>query len=203
MADNESATGNEAENAMRMAEGLLRKHSIKLFDLRDKEDVGISFHDYGKRWEQTVYSAITKLYNCKLIITHQFGGMKLVIIGTESNRITSEIVIKQLISQIKKDTKGEKDAFRNGAVNKLFWNCMDIIKERNKNNVEAIPGTGIMNIDIESQNKSDIDDWCKEHVPNLRKGRKTSAKIDSRGMEYGSGLNPGARVDGSGQKCLN
>lgn len=203
LAAHESATGNESENALRMAEGLLRKHSIELFDLRDKETVGISFHDFKKAWEKPIYMGVCKLYNCRVINDNTWDKPKMVIVGTESNRITAEIVIEQLIDQIIKESKGETEAFRNGAANGLYHVCDGIVKERQASKTEAIPGTGIMVLDIDRQFGTDNEDWLKEHIPNLTKGRGRRSRIDQRGVNYGSGLNPGARVGGSGQKCLS
>lgn len=202
LAANDSATGNESENALRMAEGLLRKHSIELFDLRDKESVGVSFHDFKKQWEKVIYMAVCELYNCRVITDNSWDKPKMVIVGTESNRITAEIVIKQLISQILKDSKGEKEAFRNGAANGLYYVCNDIVKARQTEKVEAIPGTGIMALDLDNKFGQDNEDWLSKHIPNLSKGKARRKRVDQRGLDYGSRLNPGARV-GSSQLRLS
>ena len=46
LASNKGASGNESENALRMANALLMKHSIDKHKLHDKDEVFASFLEY-------------------------------------------------------------------------------------------------------------------------------------------------------------
>jgi len=202
LAANNGATGNEADNALRMAEGLLKKHSIELFDLNDKDEVTMSFLDFnGQKWVSIVHNSIAKLYSCRCIMDNSWDKPKIVLVGTLSNLTTAKIVIQHLLGQIMKDTKGKGIAYKNGAAMGLGDTCEQIISERNVYE-EAIPGTGLTVLDINKQNKNDIENWLNEFMPNLGKAKRTKFKTNNEGRVYGSGLNPGARVSGSGQKRL-
>lgn len=202
LAANEGSQGAEADNALRMANKLLEKHAIEKHQLHEKETTFANFKDYpiSNKWVSGLCSTICKLYNCRVIYDYNWKPAKTIIIGTESNRMTAIIVIEQLMAQIKKDTKGENAAFKNGAVIGLQKVVNQIIKDRQEEQAEAIPGTGIMVVDLFRQDKQDANNFVKDNFSNLTtsKGGRGSAA----GAEYGSGLNPGARVTGSAQRRI-
>lgn len=201
---NGGATGAESETALRMANALLAKHSIDKFKLHEADHVFASFCEYPIKhdWIQKVCSHICKLYNCRVIFDYNWPEPKTLIIGTSSNRITVMIVIDQLLEQIKKESKGEKIAFKNGAAHGLWIVCKRIIDERNAIEDEVIPGTGISVIDLAERLKIDVDEFVSSNFKNLVRS-KGRPKMSAEGIEYGKGLNPGARMNGAGQKCLN
>ena len=124
------------------------------------------------------------------------------IIGTTSNRLTSMIVIDQLLDQIKRDGKGKGIAFKNGAAFGLYETCKKIMDAREGVNDEVIPGTGLTIIDIEKRQKMDVDAFIESNFKHLTRGRRRSKAVSAEGRAYGQGLNPGARVKGAGQRRL-
>lgn len=202
LASNASSQGNESENAMRMANKLLEKHAISMLDLSDQESVGVTFMSPPDvPWVRVLCNSIAKLYSCKVIRDPNWENSKMILIGTESNRITAEIVINQLIDQITKESKGKGNAFRNGAADSLYQSCMTMIRERKADKVEAIPGTGLVPLDIITKQLAEIDDWMKKHMPNTTTSR-SNTRSSAEGRAYGKGLNAGARV-GSSQRALS
>jgi hypothetical protein len=205
LAANEGASSNEAATAMKMANALLQKHAIEKHQLRESDDAGFNFRSYPveSAWVKSVIGTVTRLYNCRAIFDYNWPKPKTVIIGTDSNRITALIVIEQLIKQIQNDTKGENAAFKNGAALGLQDVCQKIIRDRATENdgVEAIPGTGIMVLDIEKQQKMAVDEFINENFSNLKSAKR--GRASSEGRAYGGGLNPGARMNGSGQRRLS
>ncbi|MCD6337136.1 MAG: DUF2786 domain-containing protein [Candidatus Marinimicrobia bacterium] len=203
LAANDGATGSESETALRMANALLAKHSIEKFRLHEEDEVFASFMDYpiAQDWVKKVISHITRFYNCRVIFDYNWTPAKSMIIGTSANRITAIIVIDQLISQIKKE-KGNI-AFKNGAAFGLYEKCKEILDGRENKHEEVIPGTGLTIIDVEEQQKINVDDFIKANYNNLSSGRRGGKAMSAEGRAYGQGLNPNARVGGASQKCLN
>ena len=204
LAANKGSQGNESENALRMANALLAKHAIDKFKLHDNEEVFASFMDYNIKqvWVKKVCSHIGRLYNCRVIFDYNWDDPKTLIIGTSSNRITAIIVIDQLLDQIKKETKGKRIDFKNGAAFGLWEVCKRIIDNRQTDLEEAVPGTGLMIIDVDKQMKMNVDDFIRSNFKHLACSNR-GGRMSAEGRAYGNGLNPGARMNGSGQKCLN
>lgn len=205
LAANDGATGAESENAMRMANAMLDKHSIEMSQLTGTDEtVFCTFADYNIKppWVKTVIGAVCKLYNCRQIFDYNWPEPKTMIIGTGANRMTTTIVIDQLIDQIKKESVGKGSAFRNGAGIGLYDVVNKIINERKADKTEIIPGTGLVPLDqMESQmNAANI--FVEHNFKNLTSS-KSSAKSSQEGRKYGQGLNPGARVQGEGQRRLS
>lgn len=200
LAANEGATGNEAENAMRMANKLLEKHAISMMDLKEDDVVGISFiTERNIPWVRKVIFYVSKLYTCQYVL---MNSEMHTITGTLSNRTTAKIVAKQLIDQIDKETKGKGAAFRNGAVESLYYTCMKILKEKTNCTEEIMPGTGLMPLDLYKRQLIDIDDFVSAEIGKLGTV-KSNTRSSQAGREYGKGLNPGARVTGAGQARLS
>ena len=202
-ADGGAAT-QEAENALRMANALLAKHAIEKHELHETEAVFASFLEYPikQRWIKKVCSHICMLYNCRVIFDYNWDIPKTLIIGTGANRLTAIIVIDQLIDQIKKESRGKNVAFKNGAAFGLYEVCKKIVDSRQQEQEEAVPGTGIMILDIDKKNQIAVDDFIESNFKGLTTDKR-STKMSAEGRAYGSGLNPGARVSGQGQRRLS
>jgi len=195
LAANEDSEGNEAENALRMANKLLEKHSIDKLNLADSDAVSCTFiTEQDKKWVRIVFTSITKLYNCRMFIDLNWDKPKFVIVGTESNRTTAQIVIEQLLDQIRSDSKGKKDDFRLGAANSLYWMCDEIVNERKVATEEIAPGTGLIPLDVIKSNDIKNEDWISDNVGMLGTIKQGRSKVSQEGLDYGRCLNPGARV---------
>lgn len=204
LAANDGATGAESENAMRMANAMLAKHSIEMSQLTgDNEDVFCTFADYNVKaaWTKSVIASVCKLYNCRVVFDYNWPKPKTLIIGTGANRMTATIVIDQLTDQIRKETRGESAAFKNGAAIGLSDVVNRILDERRKDKTEIVPGTGLVPLDQMQQQKAAADAFVNENFKGLVSSR--GGKGNAEGRAYGQGLNPGARVNGEGQRRLS
>lgn len=202
-----SATGSEAETAMRMANALLDKHKIDKFKLHEQEVVFASFCDYPNvGWIRKVCNIIGPFYNCKVLIDNNWDVPKTLVIGTSANRMTAVIVIDQLIRQIKHESKGKGARFINGAVFGLADKCKEIQMQRaaEHKDKEAVPGTGLTVIDIDKQALMNADDFMHTNFPNLVKTRGRKVSYSQEGRDYGKGLgvDPQGSI-GGGQKRLS
>lgn len=197
LANDDASLGNESSNALRMANALLAKHHIEMHRLAIEDEIFASFLDYPikQAWIKSVIATIARFYNCRPVFDYNWEPAKTLIIGTSSNRITSILVIDQLLDQIKKETRGERITYRNGAALGLQDKCSEIILERDRDtgHDEVIPGTGLTIISIEKKMKIKNDEFIKKNFPNLSRG-KGMRSASSEGRAYGRGLNPNARV---------
>ena len=205
LAANDGATGAESENAMRMANAMLSKHSIEMSQLAGtNETVFCTFAEYDikPQWRRTVIGTVCKLYNCRIVFDYNWPEPKTLIIGTGANRMTATIVIDQLLDQIQKECVGKGSQFRNGAAYGLYDVVNKILDERKLDKNEILPGTGLVPLDQMEQQMNAANLFVEENFKGLVSS-KNNGKASQEGREYGQGLNPGARVSGEGQRKLN
>ena len=192
----------EAESAMKSAKRLLDKHNLSMFDVAEKNEVGIKIEDnVNMPWIRTLYQAICLLYDCKYVLDKTSKPTKHLIIGTESNRVTASIVIEHLRTAIYNEGYGQGAGFRNAASQGVWKNVSEIIKKRKEDKSEAVPGTGLVLADISKICMKDNDDWIAKMMGNLSSGRTSKAAYDHRGAAFGRSLNVGARL--SNKRALN
>jgi len=204
LANNKGALGAESESAMRMANALLAKHSIEKAQLIGSEEkVFCSFCEYNIKTPGTslIVSSIGRLYNCRVIIDKNWEPAKTLIIGTHANRITAIIVIDQLLDQVKKECKGKNAAYKKGVAIGLSEVCNNLLKERKQDQEEIIPGTGLVALDQIKAQKIAVDDFISQNLSGITRGKSITGS--SSGIAHGRKLNPGARVNGTGQKRLS
>ena len=203
LANGKGTSGNEAENALRMANKLLAKHSLEMTQLTGNDEVFCSFMDYNLKAPgfKSIIGSICRLYNCRVIFDYNWPKPKTLIIGSGANRVTTVIVIEQLLDQVKKECKGKNASFKHGAAIGLNDVCQRIIDERKADKTEILPGTGLVPLDQMEQQKVAVDGFIDDNFKNLKPSRATRGSME--GRQYGNGLNPGARVTGEGQRRLN
>lgn len=200
----DGAMGAEAENAMRMAQKLLEKHALTIFDIEKSSSgkVTIAFCSYKNvPWTRVIAINIAHLYNCECIISFRFEEPKQIIIGTESNTTTAKIVSDQIVEAILKEGKGKCIEFKNGAALAVQKTCQKLIAENNKSKEEILPGTGLVPIDLSKRLKQMNEEWISENL-NTFKLKNVRLKASESGIEFGNSLNVGPRVGGATQKML-
>ncbi len=202
LAGDDGATGAESENAMRMANSLLAKHSLEMSQLTGTDEtVFPTWCDYNLKTPgiKSMVGSIGRLYNCRVIFDMNWQPAKTLIIGSSANRLTAIIVINQIIDQVKRETKGERAAYKHGVAIGLNDVVNKILRERRADKTEILPGTGLMPIDQMTQQANAADDWVNENFSNLKSSRGVRGSTD--GRNHGNRLNPGPRV-GEGQRRL-
>ena len=190
----------EAGQAMIMARKLLDKHNLAVTDLNDnKEDVLITFcKDVNMPYVRYIFNSIADLYDCQYILSKPHH----LLIGTESNRITAKIVIDFVLETIRTESRGLGNGYRNAAALGVQSQVRAILEERNKSNVEVIPGTGLVPVDIARKAKQDINDWLKGNMPNLSTRKANATSYDANGRALGANMNLGAHINGTGQRAI-
>ena len=205
LANCEGATENEAATALRMANKLLDKHSISTIDLADEREVSITFLPLKGRqqWMRTIINGVARLYDCRYFMDMNWDEPKHVIVGTAANRLTASIVIEQLVEQVRRDTKGKGNVFKVSAANALYHSCDEILKARSESTDPVVVGTGLIPLDMIKRAAIDNQTFLDEQVGKLGKSKSSRTAHSAEGAAYGSGLNPGARVSGKSNACLN
>ena len=203
LAANDGATGAESENAMRMANAMLSKHSLEMHQLTGHDEtVFCTFADYNTKTpgNDNIIMAVAKLYNCRVIFDETWKPAKTLIIGSGANRMTTTIVIDQLLDQVQKECKGKNALFKRGVGIGLQQLVTKILADRRNDNTEILPGTGLMVLDQMEQQNVAVNNFIESNFKGLVKTKSKKGSVE--GAAYGRGLNPGARVGGEGQRRL-
>ena len=197
LANNEGAAPGEAENAMRMANKLMEKHMLTSIDLHTSEEMSITFLDAHRYvWVRHLYNAVCPVYSCSMFL---HGKDRYVLVGTESDMVTTGIVVDGLIKSIKRASKGQGIEFSNGAVLEIARQCRQIIADR-ADSVEIAPGSGLVLADIFKTKMDLVTEFMNDKF-NLSSGRRSSMNSSNAGREYGTTLNPHANL--SNRRALN
>jgi len=192
----------EADNAMRMARKLMDKHNVSMYELGDTEAVCVTFNDgVNMPWLRVSYQAVSKLYDCVYLLDKQWSPAKHVLVGTESNRTTTGIVLEYVLSSIRETGKGKGAGFRNAMAQGVYQQVLDIITERSKNKTEVIPGTGLVLADVSNKAMRDVQDWIKENIQGVKSGKRANHSFDKRGFQAGMDMNLGPRL--SNRRAIN
>ena len=181
---------NESLQAMKAAKKLLDRHNLTEYDLHEKSTTGIKIEDNPNMpYVRTVYSAVTKLYDCEYILSRQGPSTQHLIIGSEANRITASIIIAFVLGELKIKTKGKGAGFRNAAAIGVYSKVMDILKERENDKEEIIPGTGLVALDASKIAELDNQDFINDRMGKLDKGKASKASFNSAGVSVGRSIN--------------
>lgn len=153
----DKSSENEAMIAMRRLHSLLAKHNISLTELeRDEEEINQdssgSVVDWP--WKRVVFSSIAKLYFCSMYrVPLRKNYADYFIMGTESNRTFALAMAHQAVSLIEREAKKECKAvhgkvvsnfissFHNGAAQRVYERCDDLIDQAIAGTMEDDEGT--------------------------------------------------------------
>lgn len=199
LADNKGATTAEASVALKMAEGLLRKHNLSMTELAtDGEVVGAYIMTGTKTlWYRMLIKAVCDVFYCDTICMSEKGGARHVIIGSESNRVTASIVTSSLVSVISKEGRGKGSAWKESAVTSVKEQVRKIISARKD---ELATGTGLAVIDLDELNKNANTEYLNREFPNMKILAKRS-HYNAEGAAFGSTLSVSPRM--SNKRALN
>jgi len=151
---------NESESAMRQAKKMLDRHNLSMYQLIEKDSIGIKIEDnVNMPWVRIIYRNIGNLYDADYITSKDQYGTQHLLIGTESNRVTASIVISFVIDKIRRTSVGKGNGFRNAAAFGIQEQVVEILEARMNNKEEVIPGTGLVAVDASEMMKEDIDNW--------------------------------------------
>ena len=192
---------NEAKSAIRMAKKLLDKHNFSMYELKDKEHIGITIEDYvNMPWVRIIYGSVARLFDSKYVIDKTCKPAQHLIIGAESNRVTASIVIHYVLSEIRREFSGMGNGVRNSAASGVHQQVNSILSERNTSREEVIPGTGLVAMDLSIKMSSEIDEWIQKSMGSLGNSYNNCSS-DNRGTSFGQNINLGVQI--SNKKAIN
>ena len=193
---------NEAASAIKMAKKLLDKHNFSIYQLKDKEQVGIKIEDYDNSpWVRIIYNSISRLFDSKYIIDKSVRPAQHLIIGTESNRVTASIIIDYVLKQIRDRYIGCGAAARNGASFGVRDQVNSILAHRNASREEVIPGTGLVPMDVSVSAFKDIELWIRRMMDNVVNEKSSGIRTDNSARQFGNNINLGVQI--SNKVALN
>ncbi|MCK5648645.1 MAG: DUF2786 domain-containing protein [Gammaproteobacteria bacterium] len=186
----------EAQVALKRAQKLLAENDMSMTSLTEveSEDIGESHGKNVQRWNRTIYSAITDLYQCEYIINPN-PPARHIVIGTLANRTTAILIINYVLKAIRMESKGKSASFRNGAALGVYQSCQEILEEEKKNKKVIIPGTGLVAADIRLVRSSANDRYINDEHGDVRAGRQSRSYYSQAGHEFGASLSVNPQIN--------
>lgn len=193
---------NEAENAIRMAKKLLDKHNFSMYQLQDKEKVGIKIEDYVcSPWVRIVYGSVCRLFDSKYIIDKTVRPHQHLIVGTESNRVTASIIVDYVLKKIRKEFTGCGAAARNGAAKGVQDQVNAILAKRNASREEIVPGTGLVPMDATRMAFEDINAFVARAIEGITNKKSSRISMNYSTRSFGRNINLNTQL--SNKRALN
>ena len=185
---------NEANVFMAKVNELLEFHQLSLYQIRGTLDNDPMGHQRGETnlyasmsWSKLLVSQIGRYYGCRTVWWKEGNHMRYDVIGRQSARITCELMIPFIISQVRQKAKElAKLTRRTDAVaqkeigHALTMRIVDLIPE-----VERIREANIANALVPV---SDHEAYMNEKFPNLRKGRASKVSYSSSARDLADGI---------------
>jgi hypothetical protein len=201
LANNEGAAEGERDNAMRMAQALLRKHGL---DEKQLGFAGMEQHEVGAvdmpKWCRITINSCAELFGC-------FGykdGERQKIIGPAAACVTAEYVGRFMIESIERQARNLSSV---SALDSLFAGAARTrITEQYKEEFKLAAAAALrekikkMLSEQEKAGTALAEAFAAEVSGGLRRIRPTGltkANAVTQGAAYGSSLNPSAQVGGA------
>lgn len=190
----------EAETFLAKAMQMLEEHQLTLGDVDGADDpigwnAGLDCTKWTASWQADIYSALARLYGCRVVKVHKWKGYFLELIGRESAVVTTDLMFQWIKEQV--NAKGRELFKAGGAPNaangaRLVGNALvrriwTLVREQEK--AEGGPKTAaIAKNALVTQDR--VLAVMEEHYGKLGKGRatKTSTSASARELAGGIGL---------------
>lgn len=211
LANHDSATDGERDNALRMAWSLIRKHNLDIEEVNaftkteKREDQYDLF--YGRPWTKTVCRSVAKLFFCKYYVGKSRNKNELYhhFVGKESNAITSKLISMFLVASIRKEARrqtrllGENTTWRRcfstGAAETISKRVAELLTENSRGS-----GTSLVLVDVQESELSLNMDYLKKQGVELVEVKNRAQDISDwgafvEGIGYGGKLPLNTQVD--------
>lgn len=187
----------EADTFLAKAMELLEQHQLSMADLEDADDPvrhdrGLDCTKWTASWQADIYSALARLYGCRVVKCHQIKGYTLELVGRESAIVTTELMFPWIKEQV--NVKG-RELFKAGGApdaqkgarlvgNALTRRIWVLIREQEKVDgprTEAVAKNALVTQDRVLQ-------VMQEHFGDLSKGRKTKTSTSASAAALAGGI---------------
>lgn len=190
----------EAETFLAEAMQMLEEHQLTLGDVDGADDpigwnAGLDCTKWTASWQADIYSALARLYGCRVVKVHKMKGYFLELVGRESSVITTDLMFPWIKEQVNEKGRelfkagGAPDAAKGARLvgNALTRRIWTLIRENEAK--QDLPKT-----DAIAKNalvtRDQVLAKMEEHYGELKKGRavRTGTTASARDLAGGIGL---------------
>lgn len=189
----------ESNTALNMANALMEQYSITAKDMdeygRSQEFGKLTNNQKGepalyKIWEKQLMNAMAKLFNCRLVMTHDVARKSTMhVLGREGNVRTAIAMNDWISNKIKADAKekfpGRQMAARNsyalGVVDNIWSRVSQMLKERETKQ----EGWGLVPV-------NEVNEFMKQQYPSTKSTKQNGTLSDS--FAYSNGQADGSKI---------
>lgn len=183
-------TNNEAEAAAFLAKvnELLERHQIAMHEIRDlkvdNDPMGMTVSDVklyaSMSWAPSLCASLAAFYGCKTVRTRTGANTsKITFIGRESARITCDLMIGYIISQVRVGAKRMEGVSKSVAERKV-GDALTIrlmrLAQTNESERQVAVGKGLIPV-------TDVDAYMREQFTNLKEGRGRKVRLDAQARD--------------------
>ena len=217
LANDESASEGERDNAMRMAHAFLAKHNLTMTavdqaggttEKRGKQNQEF----YGRPWARSICNSIAELFFCEYFITHSHTKNMAIhcFVGKESNATTALEMSKYLVDSVRKEANREmkrrgegvpwRRSFSTGAAARIRQRVAEIKKASETQATEISTGTSLVLANVYQQESAANQAFIASIGTKLRTmadRSKPAGSGYSQGHEYGGKLSLNTQLNGT------
>lgn len=206
IANNEAASEEERDNALKMAHDLLTKHELDMMDveisMRDTEDPRGSFTSdgWGAGWAKGIRVAMGKLFNCYYYNGHKINGTRssYTFVGRESAATTAMYMGDWIVKSALKEADRRYGhrlnptgrSFCVGVSDRIYTRVSEII--RSKQQELDLTSTALVLYDVAKREEEANLKFITDAGIRLVDGKQRASRVNSRaylaGQEHGDGI---------------
>lgn len=202
----------EAETFLAKAMQMLEEHQLTLGDVDGADDpigwnAGLDCTKWTASWQADIYSALARLYGCRVVKVHKWKGYFLELIGRESAVVTTDLMFPWIKEQVNAKGRelfkagGAPDAAKGARLvgNALTRRIWTLIRENEaKQDAPKTDAIGKNQLVTRDQVLAKME----EHYGDLKKGRATRTQTSSSARELAGGIGLHRQAGGSSQLRL-
>lgn len=199
----DASNENQSAIAMRQLQKTLAKHNLSLMEVEKEEsEIGKELWTYSASgvWSRIILQSICELYFCKMIYSrdrkkqvdtyHIFGSELNRHVALEMGINATKLINKLANERAKYIGNGKIDykyrvSFRNGAAQRIFERCEELIELAKKGKLQDEDGSTLPVLaSVYEQQLAIVDDYINNTM-NVRKTKNRSKNINDSGRQDG------------------
>lgn len=195
----------EAETFLAKAMQMLEEHQLTLGDVDGADDpigwnAGLDCTKWTASWQADIYSALARLYGCRVVKVHKWKGYFLELVGRESSIVTTSLMFDYVKGECNRLGRelyangGAPDAAKGARLvgNALVRRIWTLVRanEPEKPRTDAVGRNQLVT-------KSRVDLVTEQHFGDLQKGRATRTSTSSGARELAGSIGLHRQAGGS------
>lgn len=189
-------TNNEAEAAAFLGKvnELLERHQIAMHEIRDlkvdNDPLGLTVSDVklyaSMSWAPTLCASLAAFYGCQIVRSRTGKNTsKITFIGRESARITCDLMVGYIISQVRVGAKKMEGVSKSVAERKV-GDALSVrltrLAQANDAERKVAAGKGLIPV-------TDVEAYMREQFKNLKQGKERMIRTDAQAREIADRIN--------------